>query len=211
MGPEVLSRHAVNRALLARQQLLSRPPDGADGPDGAGRVIAMVEHLVGMQAQAPFPPYYGLLARLDGFRAADLAGLLLGRDVVRIALMRGTIHLVSARDCLLLRPLLQPVLDRALSHTFGRQLAGADVPAVAEAGRVLAEQEPRTFAELGSLLAGTWPDHPPPALAQAPGIPRPKRGSGVRSAGTPRWPCWSSATWPPSARPRCVTCRPGPG
>jgi hypothetical protein len=167
MGPEVLSRHALNRALLARQQLLSRPPDGADGPDGAGRVIAMVEHLVGMQAQAPFPPYYGLLARLDGFRAADLAGLLLGRDVVRIALMRGTIHLVSARDCLLLRPLLQPVLDRALSHTFGRQLAGADVPAVAEAGRVLAEQEPRTFAELGSLLAGTWPDHPPPALAQA--------------------------------------------
>src|SRR5450755_3865279 len=153
MGPEVLSRHALNRALLARQQLLSR---GADGADGAGRVIAMVEHLVGMQAQAPFPPYYGLLARLDGFRAADLAGLLLGRDMVRIALMRGTIHLVSARDCLLLRPLLQPVLDRALSHTFGRQLAGADVPAVAEAGRVLAEQEPRTFAELGSLLAGTW-------------------------------------------------------
>ena len=170
MGPEVLSRHALNRALLARQQLLSRAPDGAhgtDGPDGVGRVIAMVEHLVGMQAQAPFPPYYGLLARLDGFRAADLAGPLLGRDVVRIALMRGTIHLVSARDCLLLRPLLQPVLDRALSHTFGRQLAGADVPAVAETGRVLAEQEPRTFAELGSLLAGTWPDHPPPALAQA--------------------------------------------
>ena len=127
----------------------------------------MIEHLVGMQAQAPFPPYYGLLARLDGFRAADLAGLLLSRDVVRIALMRGTIHLVSARDCLLLRPLLQPVLDRALATTFGRQLAGADVPSVGEAGRLLAERQPRTFAELGSLLGETWPDHPPAALAQA--------------------------------------------
>jgi len=127
----------------------------------------MVEHLAGMQAQAPFPPYYGLLARLDGFRAADLAGLLLSRDVVRIALMRGTIHLVSARDCLTLRPLIQPVLDRALAATFGRQLAGADLAAVRDAGRALAEQQPRTFAELGRLLAGTWPDHSPAALAQA--------------------------------------------
>ncbi len=181
MEPEVLSRHALNRALLARQQLLSRAPGGAhgaDGPDGARRVIAMVEHLVGMQAQAPFPPYYGLLARLDGFRAADLAGLLLGRDVVRIALMRGTIHLVSARDCLLLRPLLQPVLDRALSHTFGRQLAGADVPAVAEAGRVLAEQRAadvrRAGQPAGRDLAGSS------AACPGPGGP----GAGAAGSGT---------------------------
>src|SRR5450432_1823111 len=93
MGPEVLSRHALNRALLARQQLLSRAPDGAhgaDGPDGAGRVIAMVEHLVGMQAQAPFPPYYGLWSRLADFQPNDLATLITERKVVRIALMRGT-------------------------------------------------------------------------------------------------------------------------
>ena len=89
--PEVLSRRALNRALLARQYLLERQPATV------GSVLAMVEHLVGLQAQAPFPPYYGLLARLDGFRPEDLAGLLISRDVVRIALMRGTIHLVSAR------------------------------------------------------------------------------------------------------------------
>ena len=187
MGTEVLSRAALNRALLERQRLLRRLPAGPGGPGdpggpagpgspadpgsaggpGAASVLEMIEHLVGMQAQAPFPPYYGLLARLDGFRAADLAGLLLSREVVRIALMRGTIHLVSARDCLLLRPLIQPVLDRALATTFGRQLAGAHVPAVAAAGRLLAERQPRTFAELGSLLGETWPDHPPAALAQA--------------------------------------------
>ena len=81
--------------------------------------------------------------------------------------MRGTIHLVSARDGLGLRPLIQPVLDRALATTFGRQLAGADLPAVAVAGRALTAGQPRTFAELGGLLAQTWPDHPPAALAQA--------------------------------------------
>lgn len=159
MEPEVLSHRALNRALLERQRLLDRVP-GAP-------VIETIEHLVGMQAQAPFPPYFGLLARLEGFQADDLAGLLLDRDVVRVALMRGTIHLVSARDCLTLRPLLQPVLGRALSATFGRPLAGADLPAVAAAGRVLTAEQPRTFAELGGLLAQTWPDHPPAALAQA--------------------------------------------
>jgi winged helix DNA-binding protein len=69
-------------------------------------VLAMVEHLAGLQAQAPFPPYYGLWSRLDGFQPGDLADLLVSRRVVRIALMRSTIHLVSARDCLAFRPLM---------------------------------------------------------------------------------------------------------
>jgi hypothetical protein len=129
-------------------------------------VTATVEHLIGLQAQAPFPPYYGLWSRLEDFRPDELAGLLTGGQVVRIALMRGTIHLVSARDCLALRPLVQPVLDRALATTYGKQLAGLDTQALAAAGRALAEQEPRTFSELGALLARQWPAHPPEALAQ---------------------------------------------
>jgi hypothetical protein len=165
MGPELMSRRALNRALLERQHLLRRTP--VTGPDRGGQVTVLVEHLVGMQAQAPFPPYFGLLSRVEDFRAADLADLLVSRDVVRIGLMRGTIHLVSARDCLALRPLVQPVLDRALNTTFGRQLAGADARAVASAGRELVEERPLTFAELGGLLAGRWPGHPPAALAQA--------------------------------------------
>jgi hypothetical protein len=165
MRPDLLSRRALNRALLERQSLLRRTP--MTGPDRGAQITGMVEHLAGMQAQAPFPPYFGLLSRLDGFRPDDLAGLLLSREVVRIGLMRGTIHLVSARDCLALRPLVQPVLDRALSGSFGRQLAGADVRAVAAAGRELVEERPLTFAELGDLLARDWPDHPPAALAQA--------------------------------------------
>jgi len=163
----VLSRRALNRALLSRQLLLDR----VDLPDEAGRrratVIQAIEHLIGLQAQAPFPPYYGLWSRLGGFRPEDLAALLTDRRAVRIALMRGTIHLVSARDCLPLRRLVQPVLERGLRGAFGKQLAGVDPAAVAAAGRELVESEPMTFSRLGDALAGHWPDHPPAALAQA--------------------------------------------
>jgi Winged helix DNA-binding domain len=88
-GP--LTLLALNRALLDRQLLLRRAalPDDAGR---AGRVVETVKHLVGLQAQAPFPPYYGLWSRLAGFRPPDLAELITGRRVVRIALMRGTIH-----------------------------------------------------------------------------------------------------------------------
>jgi len=162
-GP--LSLRALNRALLDRQLLL-RPAVPPAAGDRSAQVIETVEHLVGLQAQAPFPPYYGLWSRLDGFRPGDLAGLLTGRRVVRVALMRGTIHLVSAPDCLALRPALQPVLDRALRATFGRRLAGVDLAALAAAGRILVEEKPRTFSDLGRELAGHWPQHQPDALAQ---------------------------------------------
>jgi hypothetical protein len=165
MSPRLLGRRALNRALLARQMLLQPAPLPA-GTGRAAAVIGMVEHLAGLQAQAPFPPYYGLWSRLADFRPADLAELLVSRQVVRIALMRGTIHLVSAGDCLALRPLIQPVLDRALGSTFGRQLAGVDTAALARAGRALVEEQPRTFSELGALLSPRWPGHPPAALAQ---------------------------------------------
>jgi Winged helix DNA-binding domain len=168
VSDEVLSRRALNRALLDRQMLLRRVPSPRPGaPGGAGDwVVGVVERLVGMQAQAPFPPYYGLWSRLDGFQPDHLADLIVSRQAVRIALMRGTIHLVSAADCLTLRPLLRPVLERALATTFGRRLAGVDTVELARAGRELVEAEPRTFAELGVLLAERWPDHPPDALAQ---------------------------------------------
>ena len=63
----VLSLRALNRATLARQLLLQRSPMSA---------LDAIEHLVGMQAQAPFAPYYGLWSRLDGFTGEELSGLL---------------------------------------------------------------------------------------------------------------------------------------
>jgi len=167
MSSEVLDRRALNRALLSRQLLLDRPGLPSDEAGGRrARVIETVEHLIGLQAQAPFPPYYGLWSRLDGFRPDDLASLLTDRSVVRIALMRGTIHLVSARDCLPLRQMVQPVIERGTRSAYGKQLTGVDTEELAAAGRILVESEPMTFSRLGQALAKRWPDHPPAALAQ---------------------------------------------
>jgi hypothetical protein len=125
-----------------------------------------IEHLVGMQAQAPNPPYLGLFARLGSFDPAELSELVTNRRVVRIALQRNTIHLVSAEDAVLLRRVLKPVIDSGLRHNYGARLREVDLSALGARGRELVEQEPLTFAKLGEQLAGEFPRAQPTALAQ---------------------------------------------
>ncbi len=125
-----------------------------------------IEHLVGMQAQVPNAPYIGLWSRLQKFTTDELAELVSGRRVVRLALMRSTIHLVSARDCLALRPVLQPVLTRAAKGWFGKKLAGIDTARVAAAGRKLVDKKAHTFSELGVALNKRFPSCDASALAQ---------------------------------------------
>jgi hypothetical protein len=120
-----------------------------------------------LQSQAPNPPYIGLWTRLAGFWHEELSRLIVGREAVRIALMRSTIHLVSARDCLWLRPLVQPVIERGFNGTYAKQLAGLDFDEVVAAGRTLLEERPRTFSELGLELQTRWPDRDAHALSQA--------------------------------------------
>ena len=155
---EVLGRRALNRATLARQLLLRRSEMSP---------LAAIEHLVGLQAQTPHSWYVGLGTRLEGVRPEDIADLLANRQLVRIALMRSTIHLVSAKDCMTLRPLVQPVIERSMQGNFGKRLAGLDREALTATGRALIEAKPLTPAELGRRLAEQWPDRDPAALAQA--------------------------------------------
>ncbi|MDH6137196.1 hypothetical protein P3T37_006628 [Kitasatospora sp. MAA4] len=156
--PRTLGPLALNRALLARQHLLERAEATPE---------AMVGQLVGLQAQAVDPPYFGLWSRLREIRPEQLSALIEQRAVVRIGLQRGTIHLVTAEDALTLRPLLQPVLDQALRGAYGKRLTGLDLDALAEQGRRLVEAQPRTFQQLGELLGAAYPDRDPAALAQA--------------------------------------------
>jgi hypothetical protein len=146
---DVLTQRALNRALLERQMLLRRAAISVD---------EALERLVGMQAQAPNPPYLGLWTRLDGFRPDDLAQRIRDRRAVRMALMRSTIFLVTARDALALRPVLDEELARWALGVHGKGVAGVDLAELAAAGRALVEESPRTFQELGLQLAERWPD-----------------------------------------------------
>ena len=141
-----------------------------------------IEHLVGMQAQAPLAPYVGLWDRVDDFNAGDLSELLASRRAVRTHVMRVTIHLVTARDCRLLRPLMQPMIVRSLAATdFARDLVGVDMEALAVAAHDLMAEQALTRRELGRLLAERWPDRDPGSLATAatylvPAVQVPPRG-----------------------------------
>jgi hypothetical protein len=156
----VLSRRALGRATLARQFLLARTE---------ATVPEVVSHLVGLQAQTPHTWYTGLWSRVAGFTPDQAADLLVRRELVRIAVMRSTIHLVTASDALHLRPVVQPALDRDLFRNFthGRDMRGLDVDAVVAAGRALLAEKPRTNKELGALLHERWSDRAPAALAYA--------------------------------------------
>src|SRR2546430_11886891 len=152
---DVLSQRAVNRATLGRQLLLHRATMSA---------AEAIGHLVGMQAQAPNAPYVALCSRLADFDPGELATLLRERRVVRGWFQRTTVHLVTAREALALRPLTQAVAARMFAGSpFSRGVAGLDVAQLLPVGRALLEGAPPPPAELGRPLA-----HP---------VPRPDGGS----------------------------------
>lgn len=162
-----------------------------------------------MQAQEAQAPYLGLWTRLDPFNPVDLADLIATRQAVRGGLMRATIHLVTARDWHWLRPLMGPVLARLYTGSqFSKAAAaaGAGHGELTGLARELLAAQPRTRAELGSLLAERWPWADPLALAYAatitePLIQVPPRGLWRRS-GAARWT--TAGAWlgpPPERRP----------
>ncbi len=157
-GSEVLDRRTLNRATLERQLLLQRD---------ARTAFEAVEHLVGLQAQEPQEPYVGLWSRLASAEPGELAGLLVDRRVVRTQLMRRTLHLVTAGDCLTLRPVHQSMLVARMLGTLGRRLPGVDLEELSAAGAALFAEEPRTLPEVGRLLGDRWPGVLPRDLGDA--------------------------------------------
>jgi hypothetical protein len=168
-----------------------------------------IERLVGQQAQIPGDPYVALWSRLHRFQPEELGRLIAERHAVRLPFLRSTLHLATARDALVLRPLVQPVLRRNLytGSPYGRRLEGLDEAELVRAGRALLEKGPRTHAALGAGLRERWPDRDAASLAYAirallPVVQIPPRGVwGL--AGQPIWATLES--WTGRRRARTAT------
>lgn len=85
----ILTLRELNRALLARQMLLTRQRVGA---------IDAIERLACLQGQWAPSPYVALWTRLAGFKRDDLRGPIDKGLVIKATLMRATLHLVSAME-----------------------------------------------------------------------------------------------------------------
>ena len=94
MTERVLTLRELNRATLARQLLLERKRLSP---------AAVIERLVGMQAQWPPAPYVGIWTRTSGFRRETLERALASGAVVKATAMRQTLHLVTPHDYALIR------------------------------------------------------------------------------------------------------------
>src|SRR5262245_29099749 len=94
MAQRVLTLRELNRATLARQLLLERKRLSA---------TAVIERLMGMQAQWPSAPYVGIWTRTTGFRRQTLERAIRSGAVLKATVMRQTLHLVTRRDYALLR------------------------------------------------------------------------------------------------------------
>jgi hypothetical protein len=175
----VLTRRQLNRSLLERQWLLERRAATAE---------AAIEHLIAIQAQEPPDPYTALWSRLEGFRPEDLSDLIESKRAVRApSMLRTTIHLLTTRDWLALRPVVQVVQEQGFRGSpFNRNLVGLDLDEVVAEGRRILDEKPRSGNELGKALAERWPDRDVSSLGYAvrsllPTVQLPPRGLWRRS------------------------------
>ncbi len=143
----VLSDRALNRATLARQLLLDRHKMP---------VVKAIEQVLALQAQVPRPPHVGLWSRLLGFERDHLFSPLHSRVLVRATTMRGTIHIMSAKDFLSFRGALQPSLTAGWKTVAGK----APTPPIEKlvaAGREFLGHEGYTFSDIRAELLRQFP------------------------------------------------------
>ena len=137
MAERVLTLRELNRATLARQLLLRRRRMSAP---------AVLEHLVGLQAQSPQAPYVGIWTRTTSFKRRALERELAHGSVLKATVLRQTLHLVTRRDYALLRAAMsesnvpwESAASKQLAPTL-RRLA-SDAPVTTEEALAHLERE----------------------------------------------------------------------
>jgi hypothetical protein len=129
VAERVLTLRQLNRATLARQLLLERKRLSP---------TAVIERLVGMQAQWPPAPYVGIWTRTTSFRREALERELARGTIVKATVMRQTLHLVTPEDYALIHAAMSE-----MNFPWMSTLAGRLAPAM----RKLAAAGPVTSAE----------------------------------------------------------------
>lgn len=155
----LLTLRELNRALLARQMLLRRE---------RVPVATAVERLGALQAQFSPAPYVALWSRLERFSIADLEKALAAKKVVKATLMRGTLHICSARDHKYYahavreaRKSVWGTVEKALFRYFGKDLPPGRAATVGDPKRIhdsllrFTARTPRSREELIGFLAKT--------------------------------------------------------
>ncbi len=137
----LLTRRELNRATLARQLLLQR--------SSAGLLQAMAR-LGPLQAQYSPSPYCSLWSRLHNFELADLTRAIRRRAVFKATLLRGTLHLLTARE----HSFYSAILAHVGARHWETEAARAGIPAERMRASIDAHlREPRTIHEVVAHLA----------------------------------------------------------
>jgi hypothetical protein len=173
-----------------------------------------VHHLVGVQAQTPQSWYLSLWSRLADFDPVATGQLLEERRLVRMPVMRSTLHLVTDDDALFLRGFTQPSIDRGIRGTWARRLEGIDLAELAAEVRRFTADAPRTPTELLVQLDARWPGRERLALANAvralvPLVQVPPRGVWRRSGAARLAPLesWLGRAVPATVDPEPILLR----
>lgn len=159
--PETVSLRQLNRATLARQMLVGRSRLSP---------VEAIEGLSGLQAQHWLSPYVGLWTRLSSFHRDAMTRAIEKFEVAKATLMRGTLHLVSARDYY--------HYDTAVSeqrfNTWLRVAGARDVvPEVRELHKRTIEYASKTPRSMDEMIEFT------------------QRNAPARGKWTPRYPVWN--------------------
>jgi Winged helix DNA-binding domain len=145
----------LNRALLARQSLLERMDLS---------VVEAVEAIGALQAQHWPAPRAALWTRVAGFEASALYDALDRRELVSGTLLRGTIHVVSARE----HPAYAAVAEASGALDW-RRVGTAEPPSEAQLelpAAVAAHcSQPRSADDLVAFVEA-WVEEHPDALSE---------------------------------------------
>ena len=128
----------------------------------------IIENVAGINAQTARAPVVGLRARNPAIGVTEVGHHLSQYSWVKANLMRGTVHLVTARQYLAWRQALQPALSRTVRQFLPRlRDAVSDHDLLAEAMPVLEAHPCLTRKELGLRLNSRIPHVDPADLGFA--------------------------------------------